>query len=56
MPFNTYYMEINRTVEYNKIKYRVIDKSDSGLLIVAEEKDVVNNIYPLNLFAIPDTM
>jgi hypothetical protein len=55
MAFDVSNLETYITVDYNGVKYRVIDNSSSGLLIVAKEDDVINNNYPLQLFAIPST-
>lgn len=53
MAFDDCYLETNVTIDYNGIKYRVIDNASCGLLIVAKEDDVKSKNYPLRLVAIP---
>lgn len=54
MAFDLLRRETDITLTYNGIDYKVIDNSDSGLIIVAKKEDVDNKKYPLELFAIPD--
>lgn len=54
MAFNFNCCQIDRTINYNGLEYRVIDQSNSGILIVAKEEDVKNKNYPLQLVAIPE--
>lgn len=54
MAFDVLNLEMNRKLIYDEAEYRVIHKSDCGLLIVAKEDDVINKNYPLQLLAVPD--
>lgn len=56
MAFDITKWEICKTVTYKSEEYRVLDNTDSGLLLVAKENDVKKEEYPLQVFVIPDSL
>ncbi|ULM95671.1 hypothetical protein L8956_17720 [Peribacillus frigoritolerans] len=54
MAFDILKCETDKVVTYRDIEYRVINNTDSGLLIVAKEEEVKKEAYPLQIFTIPD--
>lgn len=54
MPFDVMRMETCRVLNYKGVKYQVLGTTDSGLLLVAKEEDVLNQEYPLQVYAIPE--
>lgn len=54
MAFESDKMQVDVVVAYEGIEYRVLDTTDSGLLLVVKEEDVKNKNYPLIPVVIPD--
>lgn len=48
------WLEIDRTVEYKGIEYRVLANLDNDLLLVVLKKDYIKGDFPLQTIIIPD--
>jgi hypothetical protein len=54
MAFDMTKWQLNRTVTFNNVEYRVLEETTSGMLLVSKEEDVKSGKYPLPTFIIPE--
>ena len=54
MPFDILKYEMNRTVVYKEVEYRVVEVLGSGLLLVIQEDELKLNNYPIQTYVIPE--